>query len=39
MRPDTKLTRSQFRSFFTKWHYAGIHMAWEGKWVSMQPVG
>ena len=39
MRPDRKLTRTQFRGFFTKWHYAGIHMAWEGKWVSIQPVG
>jgi hypothetical protein len=39
MRPDKKLTRTQFRGFFTRWHYAGIHMAWEGKWVSIQPVG
>ena len=39
MHPDKKLTRKQFKSFFTPWHYAGIHMAWEGKWVSIQPVG
>jgi hypothetical protein len=39
MRPDKKLTRAQFKSFFTRWHYAGIHMAWEGKWVSVQPIG
>jgi hypothetical protein len=39
MRPDKKLTRDQFRSFFTRWHYAGIRMAWEGKWVSIQPTG
>ncbi len=39
MHPDRKLTRKQFKSFFTPWHYAGIDMAWEGKWVSIQPVG
>ena len=38
MRPDKKLTRKQFRGFFTPWHYGPIHMAWEGKWVSVQPV-
>ena len=39
MRPDKKLTRAQFRDFFTRWHYAGIHMAWEGQFVSVQPIG
>jgi hypothetical protein len=39
MHPDRKLTRKQLKGFFTKWHYASIHMAWEGKWVSIQPVG
>lgn len=39
MRPDKKLTRAQFRTFFTPWHYAPIRMAWEGKWVSVQPIG
>jgi hypothetical protein len=39
MHPGKKLTRTQFKHFFTPWHYAGIRMAWEGKWVSIQPVG
>jgi len=38
MRPDRKLTVSQLRGFFTPWHYAGVRMAWEGDWVSVQPV-
>jgi hypothetical protein len=38
MRPDTKLTPSQLRSFFTPWHYTSVPMAWEGRWVSVQPV-
>ncbi len=38
MRPDTRLTPGQLRGFFTRWHYAGIRMAWEGSWVSIQPV-
>jgi hypothetical protein len=38
MRPDTKLTRTQLRDFFTAWHYPGIHMAWEGEWVTVQPI-
>jgi len=39
MHPDKKLTKAQFRTFFTPWHYARIHMSFEGDWVSMQPVG
>jgi hypothetical protein len=39
MRPNTKLTPAQLRSYFTPWHYAGIRMAWEGQWVSVQPIG
>jgi hypothetical protein len=39
MRPDTKLTPAQLKTFFTPWHYAGVRMAWEGDWVSIQPVG
>jgi hypothetical protein len=39
MRPDRKLTPAQLKGFFTPWHYAGIRMAWEDRWVSMQPVG
>jgi hypothetical protein len=38
MHPDKKLTRRQFKRFFTPWHYPGIRMAWEGKWVSVQPI-
>ena len=38
MRPDTQLSPSQLRDFFTPWHYAGIRMAWEGRWVSIQPI-
>jgi len=39
MRPNRRLTRSQLASFFTPWHYAGVHMAWEHRWVSIQPIG
>jgi len=38
MKPDTRLTPSQLKSFFTPWHYARIRMVWEGKWVSFQPL-
>jgi hypothetical protein len=38
MRPDRKLTPAQLRDFFTPWHYAGVRMAWEGRWVSIQPI-
>ncbi len=39
MKPDTKLTPGQLATFFTPWHYARVRMAWEGDWVSIQPVG
>ena len=39
MRPDRKLTPSQLRGFFTPWHYGRVRMAWEGRWVSVQPIG
>jgi len=39
MRPDTRLTPSQLRGFFTPWHYTSVPMAWENRWVSVQPVG
>jgi len=39
MRPDRKLTRAELKTFFRPWHYAPIRMAWEGKWVSVQPIG
>jgi hypothetical protein len=38
MRPDRKLTPKQLAGFFTPWHYAKIRMAWEGDWVSIQPI-
>jgi hypothetical protein len=38
MRPDTRLTTAQLRSFFTPWHYARTRMAWEGRWVSIQGI-
>ncbi len=38
MRPGTKLSRGQFKGFFTPWHYGPIRMTWEGRWVSVQPV-
>jgi hypothetical protein len=38
MRPDTKLTPQQLRGFFTPWHYTSVPMAWENRWVSVQPV-
>lgn len=38
MRPDRKLTPNQLKGFFTPWHYARVKMAWEGEWVSVQPV-
>jgi hypothetical protein len=38
MRPDTRLTPAQLRTFFTPWHYAGVRMAWEARWVSIQPI-
>ena len=38
MRPDTRLTPSQLKGFFTPWHYARTRMAWEGRWVSVQPI-
>jgi hypothetical protein len=38
MSPNTRLTRAQLRRFFTDWHYAGIPMTWEGRWVTVQAV-
>ncbi len=38
MAPDRKLTPNQLKGFFTPWHYARVKMAWEGDWVSVQPV-
>jgi hypothetical protein len=38
MAPNRKLTVAQLRDFFTPWHYAGIRMWWEGRYVSIQPI-
>ena len=38
MAPNTRLTPRQLAGFFTPWHYAGIGMSWEGRWVSIQAV-
>jgi hypothetical protein len=38
MRPDTRLTPTQLRGFFTPWHYGGVRMTWERRWVSVQPM-
>jgi hypothetical protein len=38
MRPNTRLTVSQFKRFFTKWWYAPKRMIWDGRYVSIQPA-
>lgn len=38
MRPNTKLTPKQLRTFFTPWKYAPKAMIWDGRYVSIQPV-
>ncbi len=38
MRPDTRLTVAQFRTFFTPWKYRPRPMIWDGRYVSIQPV-
>jgi hypothetical protein len=38
MAPDTKLTPNQLRRYFTPWKYAPMSMAWDGRYVSIQPV-
>jgi hypothetical protein len=37
MKPNTKLTPKQLKTFFTPWHYAKVRMAYEGKWISVRP--
>ena len=36
MPPNTSLSASAFRHFFTPWHYAGIRMVWEGLYGTVQ---
>ena len=38
MRPNTKLTVSQLKRFFTKWWYVPKRMIWDNKFVSIQPI-
>jgi hypothetical protein len=38
MPPDTKLTPTQLRQYFTPWRYAPMSMVWDGRFVSIQPV-
>jgi hypothetical protein len=38
MVPDTKLTPSQLRRYFTPWKYASMSMAWDSRFVSIEPV-
>jgi hypothetical protein len=38
MPPDTRLTPAQLAGFVSPWHYARIRMAWEGHYISIQPV-
>jgi hypothetical protein len=36
MPPNTRLTPTQLRSFWTTWHYARVRMVWEGRLVAIQ---
>ena len=38
MPPDTKLTPTQLKGYFTPWRYAPQRMIWDGRFVSIQPV-
>jgi hypothetical protein len=38
MPPDTKLTPTQLKQYFTPWRYAPQRMIWDGRYVSIQPV-
>jgi len=38
MRPDTRLTPTQLKRYFTPWRYAPQRMIWDGRYVSIQPV-
>lgn len=36
MRPNTRLTPAELARFWTPWHYAGVRMVWEGRFVAIQ---
>jgi hypothetical protein len=38
MPPDTKLTPTQLKRYFTPWRYVPQPMVWDGRYVSIQPV-
>ena len=38
MPPDTKLTPTQLKRFFTPWKYDPKPMIWDGRYVSIQPI-
>jgi hypothetical protein len=38
MPPDTKLTPTQLKRYFTPWKYVPKPMMWDGRYVSIQPV-
>ena len=38
MPPNTKLTPTQLKRYFTPWKYAPKRMIWDGRYVSIQPV-
>jgi hypothetical protein len=38
MAPDTNLTPTQLKRYFTPWKYAPKAMIWDGRYVSIQPV-
>ena len=38
MAPNTRLTPTQLRRFFTPWKYDPLPMIWDGKYVSIQPI-
>lgn len=36
MRPNTSLTPAELARFWTPWHYAGVRMVWEGRFVAIE---
>ena len=38
MRPNTRLSVTQFKRFFTKWWYSPKRMIWDNTFVSIQPL-
>ena len=38
MPPNTRLTPTQLRRFFTPWHYDPKPMIWDGRYISIQPI-